>query len=127
MDFTKLKAVKAEPPASAGRAAAGKSPLQAVIQLTIDEQGWRSYAGVPLTVVATKVKRKSGTRYDVREIDILVNELKRAARQMEVGLQVRVTENPEKGVGEVYFMGGEKRHYNRNGDSDEGAGGENTE
>lgn len=123
VDFKSLKSVIATPPAGAGRAASGESPLRDSIEVALKDGEWHGFLGVPNAVVGKKKSKKTGEEYDVTEWMTLVNELKRAGRQIDCGLEIRTAPNENGESTDVYFRAGEKRKYApRTGKSEESNG-----
>lgn len=113
MDFKKYSAIVAEPPADAGRAASGDSPLQGAVQEALQDGSWRGFLKVPTTVVGKRKRRSDGKEVELHEFEVLCEELKRAARQLDLGLQLRVKKHEDGKSADVYFKAGEKRKYVR--------------
>lgn len=118
MDFGKFKSIVAEPPAGAGRAASGKSPLQANVLESVKDGEWHGYMEVPTTIAGKKKRRGTNEEYEIREFEVLCDELKRAARQLEVGLQLRIAMSDDGKFANVYFLAGEKRKYEKRKEGD---------
>lgn len=126
MDFSKYNVVVAEPPADAGRAASGDSPLKGAIEESLKGKKWRGFLGVPTAVVAERTRRGTTEKYSVREFQVLCEELKRAARQLDVGLQLRVKDYEDGEKVDVYFLAGEKRKYVQSANSNEKSAGDDS-
>ena len=113
MDYGKYNAVKAAPPAGAVAREVGESPLQGNVKEAFQDGEWRSYQGVPTDVVGTKKRRGDGGTVEIKEFQALSDELKRAARQLGLGINIRVTFSEDNKTADVYFRVSEKRKYEK--------------
>lgn len=113
MDFKALKSVKAAPPAGTGPASSGDSPLQGEVKDAYKDGDWHSFQGIGTEVVGTRKSRDGKRTSQVREFMTVTEELKRAARQLGYGINIRVDFQPGGKLADVYFRVGEKRKYEK--------------
>jgi hypothetical protein len=120
-NFADYKSVKATPPPTTRASNVGPSPLQDSIKESLKDGEWHAFLGVPIQKVGEKKRRKTGEMIPVYEYEVLVNELNRAKRQLNIGLNVRVELKPDNKEANIFFLAGEKREYKSQEKPDEPA------
>lgn len=113
MDFSKLRSTKATPPAGTGPAASGNSPLQPELKNARKDGEWHKFSGIGTQVVGTRKNKSDGKSVDIHEYQALCDEIKRAARQLDYGVNIRVEFTDDPKTVNVYFRCGDKRKYER--------------
>jgi len=113
VDFSKYKAVKATPPADASTRANGPSPLLEVVKEGLKDSSWHGFMGVPTDLADSFVVQRNGEKRQLREHEVLKDEIRRAARQLDAGINTRVKMSDDGKTADVYFRAGAKRKYVR--------------